>query len=326
MDKRTRVLNAFQGKPVDRTPFSFWYHFGGEKARGEGCVQAEMEYFHRTQVDYMKIMSDGFGGSQADYGARKASDWVHIKKLGKDSPYFKGQVERCKRINEELKGEALTFYNIFAPFSVMRWPGDDMIMAHLKEDEESTLSGLAVIADECADLAEAVITEGGCTGVYVALQGAEKDRFSVEEYRRMITPSDLAVFNRANAVGGVNIAHLCGWAGLPNNLEVWKDYPAQAFNWAIFIENLSLNDGHKLFGLDKTVIGGFDNRKTGLLYKSGTKDEVKAFAQKTVRDYADEFGSNERLIIGADCTIPGDVDDTRFPWVKEALEELAHEA
>ena len=119
----------------------------------------------------------------------------------------------------------------------------------------------------------------------------------------------------------MNIAHLCGWAGDANNLEIWKDYPAKAFNWAIFIEGMNLVEGKKFFG-GKTVIGGFDNRKGMLLHSSGTKEEVKTFAKKTVRDYVRAYGNNQGLVIGADCTIWFDVDDSRFRWVLEALEEM----
>lgn len=322
MDKKTRVLNAAYGKPVDRVPFSFWYHFTGENAKGENCIKAHMEYYRRTNVDFMKIMSDGFAGPK-DYGVQKASDWANIKPMGKQSEYHRGQIERAKRINDALQGDCLTFYNIFAPFSIMRWAGDAMVMEHLREDEESTLKGLSIIAEDVALLARGLIEEGGCTGIYMALQGAERNRFTVDQYKQYVAPSDRMVLDAANALSDINIAHLCGWAGDKNNLEVWRDYPARVFNWAIFIDDMNLVEGKKFFGGDKTVMGGFDNRREGLLYKNGSKDEIKAFAKQTVRDYVAAFGSNEGLIIGADCTIWFDVDDTRFAWVLEALEELA---
>lgn len=321
MDKKTRVRNAMMGQPVDRTPFSFWYHFSGENAKGDACVKAHMDYYRRAKVDYMKIMSDGFGGPM-DYGVKKASDWAKIKPLHKDSEYFRGQVERAKKINDALQGDCLTFYNIFAPFSVMRWAGDQMVMEHLREDEKSTLSGLSAIAEDVATLARGLIEEGGCTGIYMALQGAERDRFTVDEYKRLISPSDLQVLSAANAVSEINIAHLCGWAGDKNNLEVWRDYPARAFNWAIYIDDMTLVEGRKFFGGDKTVIGGFDNRRDALLYKNGTKDEIKAFTKGIVDAYEKAYGNNQGLIVGADCTIWYDVDDTRFAYVLEALEEI----
>ena len=43
MDKRTRVFNAMDKKPVDHVPVGFWHHFGEEKAPGESCVQAHID-------------------------------------------------------------------------------------------------------------------------------------------------------------------------------------------------------------------------------------------------------------------------------------------
>ncbi len=322
MNKAERLTGAFSGKPVDRIPFSFWYHFQEERLGDDNGLKAHMDYYRSSGVDYMKIMSDGYG-APADYtGVKKASDWAKIPRGGRNSRYFSGQLDRVKRINDALQGDCLTFYNIFAPFSLMRQDNrDEMVMQHLKEDRKSVLQGLEIISDDVLELTRALMTEGGCAGIYMALQGGEKWRFSPEEYAEIVSPSDLKVLEGARAIRDMNIAHLCGWAGDPNNLEIWQNYPARAFNWAIFIEGVDLVEGRRFFG-DKTVIGGFDNRHGALLHTAGSKEEVKDFAKQLVRDYEAACGSRQGLVIGADCTIPSDVDDSRFRWVLEALEEL----
>lgn len=60
MDKRTRVFNAMDKKPVDHVPVGFWYHFGGEQAKGEGCVKAHIDYVKDCDLDILKIMCDGY--------------------------------------------------------------------------------------------------------------------------------------------------------------------------------------------------------------------------------------------------------------------------
>ena len=86
-------------------------------------------------------------------------------------------------------------------------------MAHLKEDSKSVLAGLDVIAEDALELSQALMTEGGCAGIYMALQGGEKNRFTTEEYAQIVAPSDLKVLAGAKEVRDMNIAHLCGWAG-----------------------------------------------------------------------------------------------------------------
>ena len=53
----------------------------------------------------------------------------------------------------------------------------------------------------------------------------------------------------------------------------YQDYEAKAYNWATFTEGISIEEGRKLFP-GKCVLGGFDNRKEGILY-SGSKEEIE---------------------------------------------------
>lgn len=198
---------------------------------------------------------------------------------------------------------------MFAPFSLLRFgAGDEIVMNHLRAEPEAILYALSVVAEDAMTLSELLLTEAGIDGIYYCVQGGEKSRFTVEDYRKWITPSDLQVLEHANRFKDTNVLHCCGWAGIPNNLEVWKDYPAKAINWACFIENMSLARGRVFFN-GKCVLGGFDNRPSEVLF-SGTKSEVEDETMRII----DETGIGG-LILGADCTLPADVDVNRFKWV-----------
>lgn len=317
MDKRTRVLNAFEGKPVDRVPVGFWFHFSGEQGKGQACIDAHLDYYKATDPDMIKIMSDTYFPYPFQIEIKEASDWKKIKPLGKDHPFIREQIERVKGVVDGIEGACCTFYNVFAPFSSIRFgTSDELVMKHIKEDPEAVMYALNVIAQDNAAIAEGVITEGGCDGIYYCLQGGELDRFTYEEYRKYITPSDKFVLEHANRFSPNNILHCCGWAGDKNRLENWVDYPAQVINWAVFIEEVSLLEGKKLFG-GKTVLGGYDNRKSGTLF-SGSKDEVAAFTKKLI----DEVGT-EGIILGADCTLPAEIEKERIRWVLDTVEGMA---
>ena len=49
-----------------------------------------------------------------------------------------------------------------------------------------------------------------------------------------------------------------------------------------------------------------------MLYK-GTREEVEACAWK-ILDEAGQVG----IMLGADCTVPADIDDNRLEWVRQA--------
>ena len=319
MDKRERVLACMNHLTVDRPPVGFWFHFSDEQKMGAACVQAHLDYYNHVDVDLAKIMCDGY----FDYpnplaqSVQKASDWYHLKPLGKNHPFLREQVDRAKAVKDGLKDDMCVFYNVFAPFSSIRYgTSDELVMAHLREDPQSVAYALGIIAEDNSTLCELLMTEAGCDGIYYCVQGGEKDRMTGETYRAYVTPSDKAVLSHANKFSPYNILHCCGWAGIPNRLENWQDYPAKVINWAVFIEEMDLVRGRAFFG-GKTVLGGCDNRKTGVLY-TGSKAEVQSFVRKLVSSFDQDTG----YMIGADCTLPADIDKKRIQWVIEAVNSL----
>ena len=319
MDKRERVLACMNHLTVDRPPVGFWFHFSDEQKMGAACVQAHLDYYNHVDVDLAKIMCDGY----FDYpnplaqSVQKASDWYHLKPLGKNHPFLREQVDRAKAVKDGLKDDMCVFYNVFAPFSSIRYgTSDELVMAHLREDPQAVAYALGIIAEDNSTLCELLMTEAGCDGIYYCVQGGEKDRMTGETYRAYVTPSDKAVLSHANKFSPYNILHCCGWAGIPNRLENWQDYPAKVINWAVFIEEMDLVRGRAFFG-GKTVLGGCDNRKTGVLY-TGSKAEVHSFVRKLVSSFDQDTG----YMIGADCTLPADIDKKRIQWVIEAVNSL----
>ena len=319
MDKRERVLACMNHLTVDRPPVAFWFHFSDEQKMGAACVQAHLDYYNHVDVDLAKIMCDGY----FDYpnplaqSVQKASDWYHLKPLGKNHPFLREQVDRAKAVKDGLKDDMCVFYNVLAPFSSIRYgTSDELVMAHLREDPQAVAYALGIIAEDNSTLCELLMTEAGCDGIYYCVQGGEKDRMTGETYRAYITPSDKAVLSHANKFSPYNILHCCGWAGIPNRLENWQDYPAKVINWAVFIEEMDLVRGRAFFG-GKTVLGGCDNRKTGVLY-TGSKAEVQSFVRKLVSSFDQDTG----YMIGADCTLPADIDKKRIQWVIEAVNSL----
>ena len=190
--------------------------------------------------------------------------------------------------------------------------------------EEAAEAGVdAVIAQDLALLCEKLIREAGVDGVYFCVQGAEKNRFTTEEYQRLVAPSDIYVLEHANRFSDNNILHCCGWAGESNNLQVWKDYPVKCVNWAVYVEKLPIPEGRIFYG-DKAVLGGFETlhlnpemtRYKGLLY-SGSKEEIQSYTRELI-----QFCGKRGLLLGGDCTVASFVDHERIRWVVEAARAI----
>lgn len=321
MDKRTRVLNAMDQKPVDHVPVGMWFHFAGKEAAGDACVAAHLRYYRETDLDFLKVMSDGYFPYPLATEIREAADWYRLEPLGRTHPYIAEQVERAKKIVDAIGKERCVFYNVFAPFSSIRFAtSDELVMRHLKEDRLAVMHALDVIAQDHALLCELLIREAGCDGVYFCVQGGELDRFTPETYWETVSPSEITVLERANRWSDYNILHCCGWAGAENQLALWQDYPAKAINWAVHVEGLSLEDGRYFFD-DRAVLGGFETHwdehtQQGVIY-TGTKEELQDYTRETIL----RFGKRG-LLLGGDCTIDAKLGWDRIRWVVEAARSL----
>lgn len=87
MDKRTRVLNAMNQKEVDHVPVGFWFHFSGEEAVGESCVQAHLKYYRETDLDFVKVMCDNYFPYPLPGAMKKPEDWRQLKPFGQKSSF-----------------------------------------------------------------------------------------------------------------------------------------------------------------------------------------------------------------------------------------------
>ncbi len=75
-------------------------------------------------------------------------------------------------------------------------------------------------------------------------------------------------------------------------------------------EGVSLAEGKEIF--DGVVLGGFDNNP-GALLDSGTTAQVVAATRQMVVD-----AGPDRLILGADCTVPTTINLDRINVIKYA--------
>jgi len=295
-----------------RIPVGFWLHYvtQEEKELGldnpavvEKSIKGHQHYVEEISPDFVKIMSDGFfryPSALYSREIRSIRELKDIQPIGEHHPWIEKQIEVVKEICSHFHEEIASFYNIFSPISYLkRWfrtdqsRGDQMIADFIKEDPETLAHVLDVIAGDIATLSRRLIQEAGIEGIYFSTQQIQDERVTDEEYCKFIEPSSIAV------------------EGASNEVELFKDYPAQVINWATHHEGLSLAAGRKLFG-DRAVLGGFVNGKKGLLYQG----EREAIEQETRRLVA-EAGSRG-LILGADCTVPDDFQLERLDWVRQA--------
>ena len=333
MDKRERFLNFLQNKPVDRVPVAIFHHFTTYDEWLEGLARPEV--FEKNILghkksrdvfdpDVVKVMNDSLMIMEVDVsGVKTARDLAKIVPPAMDSAWMVKTKELTLRSLEYYKdSEAPKYVTGFSPFMVLRnsfsrcFRGRDyrtMLLNYLEEDPDAFLKGLDIIGDTIMALHEMLVKECGADGIYFSVNN-QSHFFPDEIYTKYITPSDKKVIAHANTLSDINLLHICGYAGKANNLELFKDYDIAGFNWAVHAEGVTLSEGKKLFG-GKAVFGGFE--QATVIY-TGTKEEVQEFTYR-ILDEAGQTG----IMIGADCTVPTDIDDNRLEWVREACIKYA---
>lgn len=323
-NKKELVLAALNNQPVDRVPVGFWFHFTEVSERQLGLTNPEIitknleghfKFYDAFKPDFVKIMSDGYFGyaNEKLRNVKSLADLADLKPLGADHPWIQEQVKLVKTLTDKFGKEVLTFYNIFAPvkyFRLLQSANENAVVAKLiAEDKAAFKKVLDVIAEDVATLSKLVITEGKADGIYFSVQNIPEPSITKEVYQEVIALGEKAILAAANAVSENNILHICGFRGNRNDITWYTDYDAKAINWAVNVEGVALADGKAIFG-GKAVIGGFDNTEPGYLY-SGTKEQVEAFTEGIVKG-AGKTG----VILGADCTVPNDIDLNRLEWVR----------
>ena len=316
MNKRERVTAAFRGQECDRVPVCMWKHVPPAYwADEDRFAEVQAAFFRNTDVDFMKLSGDGYFGwpSPALEKLEKAGDLYRLEPLGAADPYIRGQITRTGKVVRALKGECVSLYLVFAPLSCLRLRvGYPRMMALIREDPEAVKYACGVIAEDLKLLVRGLVEDAGVDGIFYSVQNGEVNRFTAEEYRDWVTPSDKAVLEYANTVSDMNAIHFCAWEEIPNRLSVWQDYRAAVVSWSRYIDLMDIQEAKKHFGC--TVWGGFDNRPGTLLY-TAAREEIERETRDLIRQ-----GGPRGFILGADCSIHDELPEERIRWVTEAAQ------
>lgn len=323
MSNKQLVFDAFDNKKTERVPVGFWFHFAPDhlfENKPEVIrqnIEGHIKYYDSFHPDFVKLMSDGFFHYPNPTLIKvETVDDLTKAQSGLVDQWIEEQTALVKTLTDRFGKEVATFYNIFAPVTVLGFAleasGSKLTLAKLiKENPEELAIALNVIKKDLAKLAVSVITQGKADGIYLSTKNIQDNSVTKEAYWKYITPSEQGVLNAANAVSDYNLLHICGYEGARNDLTVYKDYDVKVINWAVVVEGVSLKEGKELFG-GRAVIGGFANTTEGVLY-SGSKEEIEKYTRKLL----DEAGTTG-VILGADCTIPSDTPVERLEWIRQA--------
>lgn len=317
MNKRERVLAAVRKEKVDVIPVGFSLHFN-EKT-GKEAVDAHLKFFEETDTDIIKMMNENLVPDVGEI--RTPDDWNKIPTYSMKDAFMQSQLDMVKAILDKADPNAFsmgTLHGICAsaihPIEARYGyePVRELFCTHIREKKEPMIEAFKRITDGMCQLAIAY-KDLGLDAIYYAGLGAERHYFTDEEFAEAIEPFDKQILKVSKEAGNINFLHMCKHNLNMKRYETYADL-ADVVNWGVYETNFSLEEGRKLFP-GKTIMGGLANR-SGVMV-DGTIEELKAEAKRVVQ----EFGK-EGFILGADCTLPTEIEYSRIRAIVEAMREM----
>jgi uroporphyrinogen decarboxylase len=278
-------------------PAGFFLHFPPAYHRGQAAVEKHLEYFRYTGMDFVKIQYEHVFPHIPTI--RTPEDWRDMPFYDQD--FYTAPLRVVEGLVNAAKDEALVILTLYSPFMCAgHTTSDAMITQHLKEDPEKAKLGLEVITESLLGFVRACIRLG-VDGFYASTQGGEAHRFADKTiFETYIKPYDLVLMEEAaRQQCPFNILHVCDYHGGYDDLTPYLDYPGHVVNCSLTLgeRTITTKEAARMFG--RPYMGGLDRH--GII-TTGDQAAIRARVEEVLRDAPDRF------ILGADCTLPGDID------------------
>ena len=309
MTKRERIKAAVAGEPVDRVPFSFWYHFlDVEDKAGEEFIAAEIAFATKYDVDFLKVMHDlPYDMPESMPVIREPGDWRRLEPLDPRQGNFGRHLEALRRIRAGLPDDRPmvdTFFHCFA-YGQRLCPERPLVMEHLAKDPEAVAYGMTVIGETLKRFARACLEEGVLDGIFLAINAISQDFMDEATYERIFRPVDEAVLAAAMKDGWFNVAHL---HGLSIFFDSGASLPHSVLNWSDRTTAPSLGEARKK--ISSCLMGGINEVTAAEVTPAGIKSEV--------RDAIEQTGG-AKFIVTCGCAVPTPTPEANLFAVKEAI-------
>ena len=317
MSKRSRFINYISAINTDERSerserserlSSYWHHFPESAWYSDQAVRAHLDFYAQTDIDFLKIMEE----IVYDVPIKVVSDWKQYMPPKRKTKERILQCDLIKRITDKIGSECMIYTTIFDPLRTIGMAtGYSILEAHISQDEQNVSKAFTSLAESITEYSYDCL-DAGADGIYFSSKGAEVGRFNDETFERIVGTHDRYITDRIADINPNTILHICGF---DTELKHYTDYRAAIVNWDCHTGRYNLSDGAILFP-DKVILGGMENRSGVLM--NGTAEEIEQEVKRVVQD----FGSSNRLILSADCTLDEQVDYSRVRAAVDAYRKI----
>src|SRR5258708_4652625 len=255
LSRKERVDRALHGKDVDRTPFTFWHHFGLKTT--EEHVKETLDFHARERTDLVKVMSE------FPY-PKPQGPWYELKV--DDNP-FPSQIRALEQIRAGLNGDAYFIETIFNPWNVAEKLSSKEDLNRLKsENPKQLLDALDVITQSEIHHAKRSLA-AGASGILLSVANANSKELSLEDYKKFSAPFDRRIL-AAIASAPLNVLHLHVEAPY---LDAFREFPAPILNYSRTVSGIPIETVRSRF--KQAIAGGLDEVRFRELDRSGLQEQ-----------------------------------------------------
>jgi uroporphyrinogen decarboxylase len=294
MPSKERVDRAMRGDPVDRPPFTFWYHFRLHNFPGERHAAATLDFHRRFRTDLVKVMCD------YKY-PRPTGPWYELPI--EENPYPE-QVRALEMIRDGLAGKAYVIETRFNPWNLAEKLCSPADVQQLKaEKPQALLDALEAIARSQINHARKAV-QIGASGVFLAIGNAQNGVLTPSEYARFSEPFDRMILDAVKD-SPMNVLHLHG-----DNLyfePFYAGWPAAVINYSIHGTGIPLADVRRTYS--GVLMGGLDE----VNFRTSTENELREQWK------AAEAAAGARFILSPGCSVPDNTADVEMLHLVDVL-------
>jgi uroporphyrinogen decarboxylase len=304
---KERIQACLNNEIADRAPVALWRHFPVDDQDPRSLAQAALHYQRTYDFDLLKItpassfcvrdwgVEDQWLGhteGTRQYTTRaiqKPRDWERLPLLDPIASHLAAQLECLRIVRAEIGPDTPVLQTVFSPLAQAKnLAGNDTLLAHLRLYPDAVMKGLATIAETTRRFIEACL-DTDIDGVFYAIQHAQANLLSLEEYKYFGLPYDQLALEPSERLR-CNLLHLHGHHVY---FEVLDSLSFQIVNWHDRETYPSLTEAQRHF--KGVLCGGM--RQDTLVY--GTPEQVRQEAADALRQT-----DGKRFILGTGCVVP----------------------
>ena len=287
MTSKERVDRALAGQEVDRSPFSFWYHFLDASKPGEEHARSTLAFHDKFHTDLVKVMSD------YPYPKPKAEWYV----LREEKNPFPQQIVALEKIRDGLGGKAYFVETMFNPYKVAEnLSSPEEVKRLMHEKPQALLDALEAIAKSEANHARGSVA-AGAAGVFLAVANAQTGYMTPEDYAKFSEPFDKMVLDAVRSAP-LNVLHLHGDKVYLDRF--YRGWPATGINYSAHGTGVSIAAVRAKY--PGVILGGLDE----VNYRKLSRVDLK-------RQWIDaRNAAGAKFILTPGCSVPNDTTDAEL--------------